>query len=40
VSETLAAMGRSPADGTPAAVVAQRFRDVVIGGMTGTVLVP
>jgi len=38
VSETLAAMGRSPVDGTPAAVVAQQFRDIVLGEMTGTVV--
>lgn len=37
VSETLAAMGRDPRMGTPAAVVAQTYLQAVTGSMTGRV---
>jgi NAD(P)-dependent dehydrogenase (short-subunit alcohol dehydrogenase family) len=38
VSETLAAMGRDPSNGTPAATVAKRYVDAVEGKYTGQVL--
>jgi NAD(P)-dependent dehydrogenase (short-subunit alcohol dehydrogenase family) len=38
VSETLEAMGEDPADGLPAAAVAQAFVDSVEGDMTGEVI--
>ena len=38
VSETLEAMGEDPADGLPAATVAQAFVDSVEGDMTGDVI--
>jgi NAD(P)-dependent dehydrogenase (short-subunit alcohol dehydrogenase family) len=40
VSETLAAMGRDPADGVPAADVARSYVDSIEGSETGTVITP
>ncbi len=38
VSETLSAMGRNPAEGAPAAVVARAYVESVTGHQTGTVI--
>ena len=38
VSETLKAMGKNPADGTPAAEVARRYEDCISGDFTGEVV--